>query len=146
MKIKHIDHIGINVENLESAKVFFTDLGFTVMGEATMQGDLVERVIGLKDVRDDLVMLQAPDGQLNIELIKFHSPVDPEGVRIPAANTLGMRHLAFQVDNLEEIVIPLKQKGYELMGEIQNYEDIWKLCYVRGPEGLIVELAEQIEK
>jgi len=146
MKILHVDHIGINVENLKAAKIFFTDLGFTVMGETTMHGEVVERVIGLKDVRDDLVMLQAPDGQLNVELVKFHHPVDPEGIRIPAANTLGIRHIAFQVEDLEGIVNTLKQKGTKLVGEIQTYEDLWKLCYVRGPEGIILELAEQIGK
>lgn len=146
MKIRHVDHIGINVDDLEAAKIFFTDLGFTVMGETTMQGDLVERVTGLNDVRDDLVMLQAPDGQVNIELVKFHHPVDPEGIRILPANTLGIRHISFQVDDLDSIVATLKQKGHELVGEMQTYEDIWKLCYVRGPEGIILELAEQIGK
>jgi catechol 2,3-dioxygenase-like lactoylglutathione lyase family enzyme len=146
MKIKHVDHIGINVNDLVAAKEFFVDLGFTVMGEMTMQGELVERVIGLKDVRDDLVMLQAPDGQMNVELVKFHHPVDPEGIRPAAANTLGLRHIAFQVEDIEGIVSTLKQKGTKLVGEIQTYEDLWKLCYIRGPEGIILELAEQIKK
>lgn len=146
MKVKHIDHIGINVNDLAAAKAFFVDLGFTVMGEMLMQGELVERVIGLKDVRDDLVMLQAPDGKLNIELVKFHHPVDPKGVQLVAANTLGLRHLAFEVDDVEEIVAALKQKGHKLVGEVQTYENMWKLCYVRGPEGIILELAEQIKK
>lgn len=146
MKIRHIDHIGINVIDLNTAKEFFIDLGFKVVGETTMQGELVERVIGLKDVKDDLAMLQAPDGQLNLELVKFHHPIDQEGVQPSPANKLGLRHLAFEVDDLEEIVAALQQKGHELMGEIQTYENIWKLCYVRGPEGIILELAEQIQK
>src|SRR6478609_3585507 len=100
MKIKHIDHVGINVENLDAAKEFFVELGFKVQGEMTMQGELVERVIGLTDVRDDIVMLQAPDGQISIELVKFHSPVDPKGVQPAAANTLGLRHLCFEVEGL----------------------------------------------
>lgn len=143
MKIKHIDHIGINVNDLEAARVFFTDLGFIIMGETVMQGELVDRVTGLKNVKDDLVMLQAPDGQLNIELVKFHHPVDKVGVQPSAANTLGLRHLCFEVDGLDDILATLQQKGHDLVGEVQTYDDSWKLCYVRGPEGILIELAER---
>jgi catechol 2,3-dioxygenase-like lactoylglutathione lyase family enzyme len=146
MKIKHVDHIGINVENLEAAKIFFTDLGFTVVGETTMQGELVERVTGLPDVKDDIVMLQAPDGQLHLELVRFHHPVDKAGIQPSSANTLGLRHLCFEVEDLAGIVTSVKQKGHKLVGEIQTYEDLWKLCYIRGPEGIILELAEQIDR
>lgn len=144
MKVKHIDHIGINVENLETAKEFFTDLDFKVVGEMEMHGELVDRVTGLKNVRDDMVMLQSPDGQINIEIIKYHSPVDEKGIQYSAANTLGMRHLCFQVEDLDEMVKSLEQKSYKLVGGIQNYEDIWKLCYIYGPEGIIIELAEKL--
>ena len=144
MKIRHVDHIGINVNDLEAVKVFFTDLGFSVMGEATMQGELVERVTGLKDVKDDLVMLQAPDGQLNLELVKFHHPVDEAGIQPSSANTLGLRHLCFDVEDLEGIVATLQHKGYALVGSDQNYENICKLFYVRVPEGIIIELAERL--
>jgi catechol 2,3-dioxygenase-like lactoylglutathione lyase family enzyme len=144
MKIRHIDHIGINVDKLEAAKIFFTDLGFTVVGETVMQGELVDRVTGLKDVKDDLVMLQAPDGQLNLELVKFHHPVDEVGVQPSAANTLGLRHLCFEVEDFDGIVAALQQKGHKLVGEIQTYENSWKLCYIRGPEGIIIELAQQL--
>jgi catechol 2,3-dioxygenase-like lactoylglutathione lyase family enzyme len=145
MKIQHVDHIGIVVNDLPAAKSFFVDLGFTLLGEATMQGERVGRIIGLTDVRDDLVMLQAPDGQLNIELVKFHQPVDQNGIRPAQANTLGLRHLCFQVDDVEGIVDTLKHKGHELVGEILTYEDSYKLCYIRGPEGIIIELAESLE-
>jgi catechol 2,3-dioxygenase-like lactoylglutathione lyase family enzyme len=144
MKIKHVDHIGIIVNDLAAAKAFFVDLGFSVLMEMPVQGDWVERIIGLKDVREDITMLQAPDGQLNLELVKFHNPVDPEGIRPGAANTLGLRHIAFQVEDIDEAVGLLKQKGRELVGEVQTYEDSYKLCYVRGPEGIIIELAEQL--
>jgi catechol 2,3-dioxygenase-like lactoylglutathione lyase family enzyme len=144
MKVRHVDHIGINVENLEAAKKFFTDLGFIVMGEMPMQGELVDRVTGLKNVKDDLVMLQAPDGQLNIELVQFHHPVDEAGVRPNSANTLGLRHLCFVVDDLKGTVADLKAKGYGLVGDIQTYENMWELCYVHGPEGIIIELSEQL--
>jgi len=144
MKIRHVNHIGINVENLTAAKEFFVDFGFNVVGEMHMEGELVERVIGLKNVSDDLVMLEAPDGQISIELVKYHSPVDPQGVRQTQANTFGMRHIAFEVENLDEIVKNLEKKGIKLVGDVQTYEHSWKLCYVRGPEGILIELAEQL--
>jgi catechol 2,3-dioxygenase-like lactoylglutathione lyase family enzyme len=146
MKILHIDHIGINVEDLAAAKEFFVDLGFKVVGEMTMQGELVERVIGLKDVKDDIVMLQAPVGQINIELVKFHQPKDPKGIQPAAANALGLRHLCFQVEDLGGILKNLQQKDTKLVGEVQTYENFWKLCYIRGPEGIIIELVEQLKQ
>jgi catechol 2,3-dioxygenase-like lactoylglutathione lyase family enzyme len=143
MKIRHLDHIGMVVNDLDAAEAFFVELGFTVMGKTTVEGELVDRVIGLKDVRSDIVMLQAPDGQVNIELSKFHQP---EAVGGPApSNTLGLRHIAFQVEDLDGIVDTLKGKGTELVGEIQTYEKSWKLCYVHGPEGILIELAEQLQ-
>lgn len=144
MKIKHVDHVGMVVNDLEAAQEFFVDLGFTVVGQTAVEGELVDRVIGLRGVRSDIVMLQAPDGQVNLELSKFHQP-EAVGDKQPAAsNTLGLRHIAFQVEDVEEIVAALKQKGRELVSEMQTYEDSWKLCYVRGPEGILIELAEQL--
>lgn len=144
MKIRHVDHIGINVEDLEAAKAFFADLGFTVEGEMTMQGELVDKVTGLNNVNDNIVMLQAPDGQLSLELVKFHHPVDEAGLQPSAANTLGLRHLCFEVEDLDGILANLNKKGHKLVGELQTYENTYKLCYVRGPEGIIIELAEQL--
>jgi catechol 2,3-dioxygenase-like lactoylglutathione lyase family enzyme len=144
MKIMHVDHIGINVEDLEAAQLFFTDLGFTVVGQAAMEGELLDRVTGLQGAKDDLVMLQAPDKQLNIELVKYYRPVDAAGVQPAAANTLGLRHLCFQVEGLDKIVANLQQNGHTLVGEVQTYKQLWKLCYVRGPEGIIIELAEHL--
>jgi catechol 2,3-dioxygenase-like lactoylglutathione lyase family enzyme len=142
MIIRHLDHVGIVVNDLEAAKTFFVDLGFTLIGQTTVEGEWAGRVIGLKEVRSDIVMLQAPDGQVNIELSKFYQP---EAVGGPApSNTLGLRHVAFQVEDLEGIVDALSQKGRELVGDIQTYEDAWKLCYVEGPEGILIELAEQL--
>jgi catechol 2,3-dioxygenase-like lactoylglutathione lyase family enzyme len=146
MKIRHIDHLGINVEDLDTAKSFFIDLGFTVVGEMAMEGDLLDRVTGLKNARDDLVMLQAPDKQLNIELVKYHHPLDSNGIQPSAANSLGFSHLCFQVEGLDDILDSLQQKGHQLVGEVQTYEDLYKLCYVYGPEGIIIELAEQLQK
>ncbi|HEU4914565.1 MAG TPA: VOC family protein [Candidatus Saccharimonadales bacterium] len=144
MKIKHVDHVGIVVQDLEAAKAFFVDLGFTVMAEMPIQGEWVERIIGLSDVSEDIAMLEAPDGQLNLELVKFHRPVDPAGIQPGHANTLGLRHLAFQVEDIDELVGTLKQKGHELVGEVRTYENMWRLCYVRGPESIIIELAERL--
>jgi catechol 2,3-dioxygenase-like lactoylglutathione lyase family enzyme len=145
MNVRHIDHIGINVEDLASAKAFFIDLGFTVMGEMMMQGDLVDRVTGLKDVKDDLVMLQAPDKQLNLELVQFHHPKDEAGIQPTQANTLGLRHLCFAVEDLDGIVATLSSKGYSLVGEVQTYEETYKVCYINGPEGIMIELAEALQ-
>lgn len=146
MNIRHVDHIGINVEDLEAAKVFFTDLGFTVMGETTMQGELLDEVTGLKDARTELAMLQAPDSQFCIEVVKYRQPVPPEGIHPRGSNAFGMQHIAFQVDDLDGIVKTLQQKGHDLVGSVQNYEGVWKLCYIHGPEGIIIELAEKIGK
>lgn len=144
MKILHINHIGINVNDLESAVTFFTDLGFTVMGKAANEGKLLDEVTGLKDARTDLVMLEAPDKQLCLEVIKYHHPTDPEGIRPHQPYAHGLGHLAFEVEDLNGIVTSLQQKGHDLVGSVQNYENIWKLCYVHGPEGIIVELAERL--
>jgi catechol 2,3-dioxygenase-like lactoylglutathione lyase family enzyme len=144
MKVRHVNHIGINVDDLEAAKIFFVELGFTVDGEAKMEGDLLDKVIGLKGAKTEFVMLQAPDGQLNIEVIKYLEPVDPEGARPGRPNAFGLQHIAFEVDDLDGIVGSLQGKGYDLLGSIQNYQDIWKLCYIHGPGGIIVELAERL--
>jgi len=138
MKIRHVDHIGIVVNDLEATKSFFVDFGFTIVAEMPVQGEWVERIIGLTNVREDLAMLQAPDGQLNLELVKFHQPVDQDGIRTVSANTLGLRHIAFQVEDIVGMVDTLKQKGIDLVGEIQTYEDSYKLCYVRGQRGLLL--------
>ncbi len=145
MKIHRIDHIGIIVQDLPAAIAFFLDFGMELMGEGTVEGEWVERIVGLQDVKEDYAMLGTPDGETNIELIKFVRPLDKEGVQRPLANTLGIRHIAFVVEDIEAMVARLKKNGAELVGEIQNYEDTFKLCYIRGPEGMIVELAERIK-
>lgn len=144
MTIKRIDHVGITVNDLTAVKNFFTQFGLEVLGEGKVEGEWVERIIGLKNVKEDVVMLSTPDGDTNIELVKFHSPSDEKGIQQPSANTLGIRHIAFAVKDIESHVSGMKEAGYELMGEIQNYEDKYKLCYCRGPEGIILELAEKL--
>lgn len=145
MAIRRMDHVGINVQDLDAAVAFFKDLGLEVHGRMDMEGELVEKVIGLKDVKDTIVMLGIPGGPSAVELVQFHSPLDQKGVQASLPNTLGMRHICFSVKDVEALVTKLKKKhGSELIGEIMNYENIYRLCYLRGPEGLIVELAEEI--
>jgi len=145
MKIHRIDHVGVVVNDLPAAKAFFLDFGLEMLGEGKVEGEWVERIIGLQDVKVEFVMLRTPDGEANIELVKFHTPSDEKGMQRPLANTLGIRHIAFVVEDIEAIVAKLKKNGTELFGEIQNYENAYKLCYVRGPEGIILEFAEQIK-
>ncbi len=143
-----MDHVGINVLDLDAAKAFFLDLGLEVQGEMTMEGkmgEFVGRIVGLKGVKDDFVMMGVPGGPAAVELIRFDSPVDGKGPQSSAANTLGMRHLCFSVDDVEALVAKLAKKhGATLMGEILTYENAYKLCYLRGPEGIFVELAESL--
>jgi catechol 2,3-dioxygenase-like lactoylglutathione lyase family enzyme len=145
MKILRIDHVGVIVNDLAAVKAFFLDFGLELLGEGKVEGGLVERIIGLDDVKSEVVMLRTPGGEANIELIKFHRPLDEKGMQHSLANTLGIRHIAFAVEDVEAIVAKLKNKGAELFGEIVNYENVYKLCYVRGPEGIILELAEKIK-
>lgn len=144
MKIQRIDHVGIVVNDLAAATAFFLDLGLVLQGEGLVEGEWVGRVIGLKNVKSEIVMLQTPDGQTSLELCKFHTPPSGTEAQHPVANTLGIRHIAFVVDDIDAVVATLKSNGIEPFGDIQNYENAYKLCYVRGPESIILELAEQI--
>ncbi len=145
MKIHKIDHVGIVVNDLPAAKAFFLDFGLELQGEGPVEGKWVDRVVGLNNVKAEIVMVQTPDEQVSLELIKFHSPPVERGIQHLSANTLGIRHIAFVVEDIEAVVAKLKKKGIEILSEIQNYENTYKLCYVRGPEGIILELADQIK-
>ncbi|MDQ1143841.1 catechol 2,3-dioxygenase-like lactoylglutathione lyase family enzyme [Bacillus sp. SORGH_AS 510] len=144
MKINRIDHVSINVNDLSEAKAFFVDLGLEVKAEWELDGEQLDRIVGLKGVRTACVGMGMPDGQAWIELVKFYTPSDEEGIQPPFANTLGIRHICFAVEDLEAIVAKLKKRGTEIFSEIEQYEESYKLCYVRGPEGIILELAEKI--
>jgi catechol 2,3-dioxygenase-like lactoylglutathione lyase family enzyme len=144
MGVRRFDHVGVVFDDLEAATTFFLDLGFERAGAGSVEGKWVGNVIGLDDVQAELVMVKTPDDSSKLELIKFHRPADEEGANPAPANRLGIRHLAFVVDDLDTIVKGLRAKGVELVGEVENYEDTFLLCYVRGPEGIIVELAERI--
>jgi catechol 2,3-dioxygenase-like lactoylglutathione lyase family enzyme len=146
MTLKRMDNVLIVVDDLEAAKAFFIALGLTLEGEQTVEGPLVGKLIGLKDVRATLAMFRTPDGQ-GIELDKFHTPAairfGPAPPAYAPVNTLGIRRVMFAVDGLDAVVARLRAHGAELIGEMQ-YEDTYRLAYIRGPEGIIVALAEQL--
>ncbi|MFJ3387035.1 MULTISPECIES: VOC family protein [unclassified Lysinibacillus] len=144
MKIQRIDHVGVIVNDLSAAKEFFLDFGLEVKGEWEMEGELMGYAVGLNDAKVACVGLGTTDGQTWIELIKFYTPSDEKDIQQPFANTLGIRHIAFTVEDIEGVVAKLKKKGTDIFSEIQQYEESYKLCYVRGPEGIILELAEKI--
>jgi catechol 2,3-dioxygenase-like lactoylglutathione lyase family enzyme len=126
------------------AVAFFVMLGLELEGEAAVEGRWVERVIGLDDVRVDIAMVRTPDGHGRLELTKFHTPEAIGAEPKAPANTLGLRRLMFAVDDIEDVVARLQGHGAELVGELEQDEDSYRLCYIRGPEGIIVALAEQL--
>ena len=144
MTLRRIEHVGIVVEDLEAAADFFAEIGFEREGGTTVEGPLVDRIVGLEGVRSEVAMMQAPDGHGGLELIKFLSPPLENGDSHAPANTPGLRHILFVVDDIHAVVARLQDKGAELEGKVVNYEDFYWLCYIRGPEGIIVELAEKI--
>lgn len=139
-----MDHVGIVVDDLAAAVEFFVELGLEPQGKTSVEGGWVDRIVGLEGVRSDVVMLQTPDGNSRIELAKFHSPPHQSENRPEPANQPGIRHVTFAVDDLDDVLTRLRAHGAELVGELERYEDIYLLCYVRGPEGIIIELAERI--
>src|SRR5689334_9550979 len=142
--IQRMDHVGIVVDDLAAAKAFFADLGLEVQGEWSAEGDWVDRVIGLDGAKSDVVMMETPDGHSRLELVKFHAPPTPAGDPHAPSNAPGIRHLTFAVDDLDAAIGAVRANGGELVGDVENYEDIYRLCYARGPEGIIIELAERI--
>ena len=144
MAIKKMEHIGIVVNDLPAAIEFFVELGLEPRGKGQVEGSWVERIIALDDVKVEFAMLRTPDGHGEIELVKFRSPPTQAGDPNAPPNTPGLRHLAFLVDDIHAVVASVHARGTELVGELVRYEDSHWLCYVRGPEGIIVELAERI--
>jgi catechol 2,3-dioxygenase-like lactoylglutathione lyase family enzyme len=142
MAIQRMDHVGIVVDDLAAATAFFVELGLTVQSEWSAEGELVDRVLGLEGVRADNAMMATPDGHVRLELSKFHAPPGPGRDRRAPANTPGIRHLTFAVDDLDDVLARLQAHGAELVGEVQRYENSYRLCFIRGPEGIIVELAQ----
>jgi catechol 2,3-dioxygenase-like lactoylglutathione lyase family enzyme len=145
-KLLRMDNVLLVVDNLEAVKAFFIELGMVLEGEAIVEGPMIGSLIGLKDVRATLAMMRPPDGHGGIELDKFHTP-DPirfGPVEAPM-NTLGLRRVMLVVEDIDEVVARMRAYGAEIIGEMQ-YEDSYRLAYIRGPEGIVVGLSEQLDK
>jgi catechol 2,3-dioxygenase-like lactoylglutathione lyase family enzyme len=144
MTIQRMDNVGIVVEDLDGAIAFFTELGMELEGEAQIEGLWADHTVGLDGVRSDIAMMRTPDGHGKLELAKYHAPAavgaEPEN---PPPNTLGLHRVMFAVEDIEDTVARLRTHGAELLGEVAQYKDSYRLCYVRGPEGIIIGLAEQ---
>ena len=145
MAIKRLDHVSVVVDDLEAAIAFFTALGMAVEGKAPVEGAWVDRVNGLEGIQVDIVMMQTPDGHGRLELTKFRNPklVEIEPAIAPP-NALGLRSVMFTVESVDDSVARLRAHGGELIGEVAQYEDMYRLCYMRGPANIIVALAEEL--
>ena len=142
--IKRFDHVGVTVEDLDLVSDFFVKLGLELDGRQFVEGDFIDTVIAIPDSRTEIVMLTCPGGGSSVELSRFVRPDPVAGSPGAMANELGLRNLGFQVHDLEAAVAAVAEDGYGLVGDIGQYEGIWKMAYVRGPEGIIVSLAERI--
>jgi catechol 2,3-dioxygenase-like lactoylglutathione lyase family enzyme len=145
MTLQRMDNVLIVVDDLGAARAFFAELGMEVEGETQVEGSWVDSTVGLDGVRADITMMRTPDGHGRVELTKFHTPpaVRAEPQSAPA-NTLGIRRIMFAVTDIEDVVSRLRGHGAELVGELAQYEDAYRLCFLRGPEGIIIGLAEQL--
>jgi catechol 2,3-dioxygenase-like lactoylglutathione lyase family enzyme len=139
-----MDHVSVVVEDLDAAKAFFVELGLEVEGEAPLDGPSVDRLNAIEGVRTDIAMLRTPDGHGRLELTKFHSPIAVSAGRESTPNTLGLRSVMFEVDDIDAAVAGLRTHGGDLIGEVAQYENSYRLCYVHGPAGIIVALAEAL--
>ncbi len=145
MTIKRLDHISVVVDDLAGAIDFFTVLGMRQKGGMPIEGEWVDRINGIEGIQIDIVMMETPDGVGKLELTRFRNPklvdIHPE---IAPPNALGLRSIMFAVENVDDTVARLRDKGAELLGEVVQYEDKYRLCYMRGPAGIIVALAEEL--
>jgi catechol 2,3-dioxygenase-like lactoylglutathione lyase family enzyme len=139
-----MDHVGVVVKDLPAAIEFFTQLGMEAQGNGSVGGELVDRIVGLDGVQVEMAMLKTPGGDAKIELVKFLSPPVEDGDPGAPSNTRGLRHLCFEVEDVDSLVADLEERGGELVGEVVSYGNSYRLCYVHGPEGIIVELAEPL--
>ena len=145
MTLQRMDNVLIVVDDLAAAKAVFVALGMELESETTVEGPSVDRLVGLQNVRATLALMRTPDGHGRIELDKFHTPEAVRAARKNApVNTLGIRRIMFAVDDIEDVLARLRAHGAELIGEVVQYEDTYRLCYIRGPEGIIIGLAEQL--
>jgi catechol 2,3-dioxygenase-like lactoylglutathione lyase family enzyme len=144
MTVLRMDNVGVVVDDLDAAIAFFVELGLELEGEMSLGGPSVDRLLGLDDVRDDIAMMRTPDGHGRIELTKFHTPAAVSAEPNAPMNTLGIRRIMFAVEDIDEVIARLEGHGAKLLGEVVQYEDSYRLCYVRGPEGILVALAEPL--
>lgn len=144
MTLQRMDNVGIVVDDIKAAIAFFTELGMELEGEMLMEGPVADQCVGLTGVRCDIAMLRMPDGNGRIELSKYLAPEALVGPANPPHNTLGMHRVMFAVDDIDATVASLRPHGAEILGGIAQYEDTFRLCYVRGPEGILIGLAQQI--
>jgi catechol 2,3-dioxygenase-like lactoylglutathione lyase family enzyme len=142
--IRRFDHVGITVADLDRVAAFFVGLGLEVEGRTFVEGEFLDTVIGIPESRTEILMLRAPDAGTTLELSSFVRPDHQPGSPAAMANELGLRNVAFEVDDLRAAVDELAADGYQLVGDIGQYENVWRMAYVRGPEGIIVSLAERI--
>lgn len=146
MTIKRMDHVSVVVDDLESAIAFFSALGMTVEGEAPIEGEWVDRINALEGISLDIVMMRTPDGHGRLELTRFKNPeLVPLTPALAPPNALGLRSVMFAVEDLDAALARVREHGAELVGEVVQYEDQYRLCYVRGPAGIIVSLAEELQ-
>jgi len=145
MTLQRMDNVLIVVDDLEAAKAFFFELGMELEGEMPLEGRWVDRVVGLENVQCEIATLRTPDGHSRVELTKFHAPaaVEAEPKNAPV-NTLGIRRIMFAVEDIDDVLARLRTHGAKLVGEVAQYEDKYRLCFIRGPEGIIVGLAQQL--
>ena len=145
MTVKRLDNVAIVVENLDAAIAFFADLGLELEGRAQIEGEWADSVVGLIGVRSEIAMMRTPDGRSRLELTEYRIPpaVQAEPVQ-PASNTIGLHRLMFNVDDVDATFARLESHGATLVGKIQDYEGIYRLCYLRGPSGIIVALAQDL--
>ncbi len=145
MTIQRMDNVAIVVDDLDAAIEFFTELGMELEGRAEIEGLFADQTVGLDGVRSDIAMMRTPDGHSKLELTRYHTPAvskaDPQD---PPPNTLGLHRVMFAVDDIDDTIARLRIHGAELLGEVAQYENMFRLCYLRGPAGIIVALAEQI--
>ena len=144
MTVQRMDNVGIVVESLDAAIAFFAELGLELEGRATIEGEWAGRVTGLGDQRVEIAMMRTPDGHSRLELSRFLTPPVVADHRNAPVNALGYLRVMFAVDDIDETLARLRKRGAQLVGEVVQYEDAYRLCYIRGPEGLLIGLAEQI--
>jgi len=146
MTVKRMDNVGIVVEDIDAAIEFFTELGLYLEGRATVEGDWADGVTGLRDMHVEIAMMRTPDGHSRLELSRFLAPAVVADHRVAPVNALGYLRVMFTVEDIDDTLVRLRKRGAKLVGQVAQYQDMYRLCYIRGPEGILIGLAEQLDK